>query len=63
MSELFSDSRLFSAVAVLQLSGDQPNQGIPLGLAMLDGRMHWNQDSTTGSPRPSLNLLQLLGVG
>ena len=39
MSELFSDSRPFSAVAVLQLPGDQPNQGIPLGFATLDGKM------------------------
>ncbi len=41
MSELFSDSRPFSAVAVLQLPGDAPNQGIPLGFATLDGKMRW----------------------
>ena len=41
MSELFSDSRPFSAVAVVQLPGDQPNQGIPLGFATLDGKMRW----------------------
>jgi hypothetical protein len=41
MSELFSDSRAFSAVAILQLPGDQPNQGVPLGFATLDGNMRW----------------------
>ena len=41
MSELFSDSRPYSAVAVLQLPGDQPSQGIPLGFATLDGKMRW----------------------
>ena len=41
MSELFSDSRPFSAMAVLQLPGDPPNQGIPLGFATLEGKMRW----------------------
>jgi hypothetical protein len=41
LSEVFSDSRAFSAQAILQLPGDQPNQGIPLGFATLNGHMRW----------------------
>ncbi len=41
MSELFSDSRAFSAQAILQLPGDQTGQGIPLGFATLNGKMRW----------------------
>lgn len=44
MSELFSDSRAFSAQAIVQLPGDQAGQGIPLGFATLNGQMRWFLD-------------------
>jgi len=51
LSEVFSDSRAFSAQAILQLPGDQPNQGIPLGFATLNGKLRWylNLDQASSS--------------
>jgi hypothetical protein len=44
MSEVFSDSRAFSAAAIVQLPGDGPGEGVPLGFATLNGRMRWYLD-------------------
>ena len=41
LSEVFTDSRAFSATAVLQTAGDKAGQGIPLGFATLNGNMRW----------------------
>lgn len=41
LSEVFTDSRAFSAVAVLQTASDKAGQGIPLGFATLNGNMRW----------------------
>lgn len=41
MSEVFSDSRAFSAVALAQLPGRSPGQALPLGFATSKGRMRW----------------------